>query len=717
MTNKCYLLFYLHMHQPFYKNLKTGRYLLPWARLHALRNYADIPALQEKYPGVKITYNLVPSLVEQILDYASGATDGFEEASLTPAEELTEDGKRFILADFFQLNRRAQIDPVLRLRQLMELKGGQSREVDERALRRFGPAELRDLQVLFNLAWSGWLIRERPKVKPLLRKVEGFTEEEKTALLQAQREHLVGVLEPYKRLMESGQSELSTSPYFHPILPLLCDTNSALEATPDIELPGERFRRPEDAAAQIGDGIALHERIIGRRPAGMWPSEGSLSEEACRQMASAGIRWSGSDRTVLARALGRSPADLKPADLFSPYYFEAGDGGQRLFLFFRDTGLSDLPAFVYYSWPAQKAADDFVGRLKKIADAADPARPPVVSVILDGENAWAAYPNNGREFFEALFERLQTLDWLHTVTPSEVLEMEEVEPRKLPRIVAGSWIYGTLTTWIGHPEKNEAWDALTAARGRLDEAERANPANEGLAAARLEMKIAEGSDWFWWYGDDHGTAYAAEFDTLFREHVSNVYHRLGEEPPPVLSEPIKKVSAETEIYLPLRLISPKMDGLVTNFQEWVNAGSYHARGGAGMQHQTSSLIEWVYFGFDTKNLYFRFDGREPFDKKSLDEYSLRVYITAPIKAEITFRLDGAQEPVFEINGEKKGPLAYGFKKVLEITVPLAFLGAAGNIAFYAALESEGNLLERHPESRVIEVRLQGPDLDGITWTA
>jgi alpha-amylase/alpha-mannosidase (GH57 family) len=713
MDKKCCLILYLHMHQPYYKNLRTGEYLLPWVRLHALRNYADIPSLQEKYPRVRVTYNLVPSLVEQIEDYAAGASDRFEEVSRIPAEELSDEDRRFILCNFFQLHRERQIDTVPRFRELMTLKGDQSREVDKTTLNQFKTQDYRDLQVLFNLAWSGWLLREGPGIKALLRKGRKFSEQDKLTLLDIQRAFLPTVLEPYKRLRKNGLCEVTTSAYFHPILPLLCDLDSAREAVPKLPLPKSSFRRPEDAERQISEGIESYRRLFGEPPKGIWPSEGSLSRKACELIAEAGIRWAGTDRTVLANSLGLRNVDLRAEDLYSPSILKSVAG--ELAIFFRDTELSDLPAFVYQTWPAEAAVRDFLSRLERIAGSFKGKGVPCVPVILDGENAWAAYPDNGREFFEALFTRIQEAEWLETITPAQALKRNDIEKRPLEKITAGSWIYGTLTTWIGHSEKNRAWEVLSAVREELDKTSETGDSPD-LDLAWREMLIAEGSDWFWWYGDDHSTAFAAEFDILFREHVSNVYRGLGIEPPDSLLEPIKKLKADAEITPPLRRIAPRIDGRETTYSEWVNAGCYNALGGAGMQHQTSSQIGKIFFGFDADNLYLRVDGREPFQKKPLDGRVLRVYITAPIAAEISFEFGSGRPPLFVRDGvERNVELSYGFDRILEIALPFSLLGEGDRLAFYVSLTHKENELEQHPRGRLIELRQFRDDIDSQMW--
>ena len=714
MSPRCRLIFYLHMHQPYYKNLRTGEYLLPWARLHALRNYADIPVLQERYPGVTLTYNLVPSLVEQILDYAAGAEDGFESVSRIPADSLEEQDLRFILSNFFQLHREGQIECVPRFRELLALKGDQSRDVDAKTLKRFKPEDIRDLQVLFNLAWSGWLLRAQPEVAVLLDKGRGFSEEEKNSLLDAQRRFLGTVLEPYVRLQEAGACEVSTTAYYHPILPLLCNLESSREAVPDLPLPSVPFRHPEDAAAQISAGVESYTRLFGKAPLGIWPSEGSVSNEACELIAANGIRWAATDRTVLANALGSNAWKLPAEELYTPHVLNTPAGD--LTLFFRDTGLSDLPAFTYQTWDAGRAVDDFIGKIRAIADGSGANGIPLISVILDGENAWAAYPDNGRQFFETFFARLQTEEWIETVTPAQVLEDGEVEKPALPGLVAGSWIYGTLTTWIGHPEKNRGWEVLAEARDTLKEAESDPPEGADLGLARKELMIAEGSDWFWWYGDDHSTAFAAEFDTLFREHVTNIYIALGLEPPDSLLEPIKKLAGDLEITPPLRTLTPKLDGRETSYTEWINAGNYSALGGAGMQHQTSSAIGRLWFGYDKECFYLRADCRQPLRIRPLDGKLLRIQISDPIDAEITYLFGSAEPPKLKLEGkDEEVELDYGCDTVLELALPFSFLGENRNISFAISVEEDGNELERHPRGRLIELNIEAENLDAESW--
>jgi alpha-amylase/alpha-mannosidase (GH57 family) len=370
----------------------------------------------------------------------------------------------------------------------------------------------------------------------------------------------------------------------------------------------------------------------------MWPSEGSVSRQACELIVRNGLTWAASDNMVLANSLGRKSGNLGNEDLYSPWELQTNEG--PLNLFFRDTEFSDLLGFTYQYWDAEKAVNDFVARLEDVSDSFPSEKTPLVPVILDGENAWAYYKDNGRDFLSTLFRVVQEADWIETILPSEFITREEYKPRELNRLVAGSWIYGNLTTWIGHQEKNRAWELLTNAREDFEEhAGSANVSEEDKALARKELFIAEGSDWFWWYGDDHETAYAREFDSLFREHLANIYHFLELDPPQDLFESIKGSEIQSDIEPPLRLISPTLDGYVTRYTEWINSGLYFSSGGSEMMHKASGLLKCIRFGFDQKNIYLRFDGTRPFTEKPLSGHHLTVKVTAPKQARIVFDFD------------------------------------------------------------------------------
>ncbi|MBI4716130.1 MAG: glycoside hydrolase, partial [Nitrospirae bacterium] len=395
-----HIAFVWHMHQPYYKDVVTGKFILPWVRLHGIKDYYDMAAILEDYPAVHQTFNLVPSLMEQIQDYLRGVKDEYQEMTLKPAADLTPTERIFVLRNFFALNWDQMVFPHPRYRDLLEKRGHDgSEKAMERAARRFSTQDLLDLQVWFNLSWFDPLFKDGdPLLRELIRKGTDFTEEEKTAVMEKQLEVLGMILPEYRKLAERGQIEVTASPYYHPILPLLCDTQIARVALPGLPLPKQRFRQPDDARTQIQKAVAFHKSVFGVLPAGMWPSEGSVSEEILPMLTEAGIRWIATDEEILARSLdvhfhrGLGEGGAVPEPLYHPYLLERDN--RSLAIIFRDHQLSDLIGFVYSKWDPVKAAEDLIGRLHRIrTDLSGHSDPPLVSIILDGENAWEYYRN------------------------------------------------------------------------------------------------------------------------------------------------------------------------------------------------------------------------------------------------------------------------------------------------------------------------------------
>src|SRR5262245_55939014 len=523
-----------HMHQPFYEDLVTGEHILPWVRLHALKDYYGMVALLREFPGVRMTFNLVPSLLVQLEAFAGNrARDRDLELSLKPAATLTGADVEFMLENFFHAQRQRMIDAYPRYLELLLRRGAGSRAAPHQhsSTARFSSDDLRDLQVWHKLAWiDPYYLDGDARVRALVAKGRGFSEQDKTVLREVELELLNRVIPEYREAAARGQIEISASPFYHPILPLLCDTDVYLRTHPNSRMPRQPFRHPEDAAEQLERAARLHERLFGTRPVGLWPSEGSVSDAMVPLVAAAGFRWMATDELILARTLGitfsrdgRGQVE-QPERLYMPYIVRAG--GARVACTFRDHGLSDLIGFTYSGWASEQAADDFVSRLveagRKYAERTGGGE-ALIPIILDGENAWEYYEGQGRPFFRALYRRLSGHPELRTVTMAEACANATQE---LPGIFPGSWIDANFYIWIGHPDDHKAWSQLVDARAALEQASapggvRVDPS--ALAEAHEEMLIAEGSDWFWWYGDDHSSAHDLEFDDLFRRHVRNVY--------------------------------------------------------------------------------------------------------------------------------------------------------------------------------------------------
>jgi alpha-amylase/alpha-mannosidase (GH57 family) len=624
-----YLMLLWHMHQPFYKDLAEDIYVMPWVRLHALKDYYGMAAILREFPSVHVTFNMVPSLVAQMEDYAADKAHGpIYNVAFKPVAQLNDDDRTCLLENAFQLNW----DNLLR-------RYPRFQELHERALstdpllpaRFFTPQDLLDLQVLSQLAWFDEIYLEKdPFIRGLAEKGRSFTEEDKLLLHSKEVEISQKALEVYCELAKAGQIEVSTSPFYHPILPLLCDTNIASESHPGVKLPRRTFRHPEDARDQLRAAIALHTRVFGVRPRGLWPSEGSVSDEVLRLAASEGFVWTATDEGVLGRSRQMGfhrhgdGTVANGAELYRPHRFT--QDGKSISLFFRDHEMSDLIGFVYSRMEPVNAAVDLHNRLHAAARSSGD-RPAVISVILDGENAWEFFRKNGREFLRSFYGRIASDPCFRAVTASEALEV--VEQGRLTHVVPGSWISANFDVWIGADEDNRAWDLLTDARDFFSERSGApdvDPAQ--LELARQELWIAEGSDWNWWYGPEHSSGLDDEFDRLFRKHLSNMYRMLGRTPPDELAVPIKRPKSQAVVVPPTAPISPHIDGTVTNYFEWLGAGVYEPDYRSGSMHGGERPVESVYFGSDASSLSLRIDLQETFVKDH-PQFQIRIRIEEP----------------------------------------------------------------------------------------
>ncbi|MBJ6727071.1 glycoside hydrolase family 57 protein [Geomesophilobacter sediminis] len=725
MAEPLYVSFLWHMHQPYYKDPVEGEYLLPWTYLHGIKDYYDMPAIVEATEGARATFNLVPSLLEQLLEYASGtASDPFLTLAARPPADLDDEERLFILENFFSANRQRMIEPHPRYLELYCLAGGGSGVPLKDRLHTLRPQDFLDLQVWFFLTWTGEMARRRfPVFAELIAKGKNYTEQDKALLLATQRTLLGEIVPLYRRLAEEGKVELSVTPYFHPILPLLCDTGAARTALPKINLPMFPFRHPEDARAQISRAIALFQELFGVKPKGMWPSEGSVSDEALCLMAECGIGWAASDEWVLAHSLAGGIGKERD-HLYRPYQFQRD--GHELALFFRDHALSDAISFTYSQWETQRAAADFLGRLKEILRHCH--APRVASIIMDGENAWEYFEGNGLPFLSRVYSALSETHGLVPATFSEALERIP-ERRPLHHIHPGSWINANYAIWIGHPEENTAWDHLARAR---QAAVAASPevarilagGDDGDETAQLvctSLYAAEGSDWFWWYGDDHFSHHAGTFDLLFRRHLMNVYRLLDLEVPRELFAPIKKLLPAGFIREPAALITPALTGTVTDYFKWLAAGLYDLSKRSSTMHAGESLLQSLYYGFDLEFFYFRIDGVQPLDRilGAADVFTLNLIaglefradlVGGAMSAELLQKEDGVWRP----SGAK---VRYCVVRVAEVAVPLAVLGLAPGDRLFAqfTLSRAGELLGRWPLDAPLLLDYAGPELEAETW--
>jgi alpha-amylase/alpha-mannosidase (GH57 family) len=474
--------------------------------------------------------------------------------------------------------------------------------------RAFGEADLRDLQVWHKLAWMDPdLLTHDGRLVALVNQDRSYTEADKATLREVELELLRRVVPEYRDAGERGQVELSTSPFYHPILPLLCDSDTHLRAHPHAARPRVRFTRPGDARLQIDRAIAFHETRFGGRPRGMWPSEGSVSDEAAALIAQAGLQWVATDEDILARSLAQP---LRPELLYRPYRL-----GEGVVTLFRDHALSDRIGFQYKSWDAGAAAADFVSRVRDAGErfsAATGGEVATVSVILDGENAWEHYAAGGRPFLRALYQALDRADDIRTVTMSEAAAGPA---QSLPFLFPGSWINGDFYIWIGHRDDHRAWDQLSAARAAFDA--RADGVDAAARSHALEeILIAEGSDWFWWYGDDHSSDHDADFDELFRRHLRNAYGALGLPAPEELFATNISTGSGPDRLEPSGLVDITLDGRDTSYLEWVGAVSPSLARPGGAMHEVAaaSIIADIRIAVSRRALCIRLAGSRLFSE-------------------------------------------------------------------------------------------------------
>ncbi|MFQ5480678.1 MAG: alpha-amylase/alpha-mannosidase [Thermodesulfobacteriota bacterium] len=728
--------FVWHMHQPLYRDPFTGIYDLPWVLLHATKDYIDMVTILDEFPDIHQTFNLVPSLMEQLRDYSSdGVADLYREISKKPPKELSEEEKVFMLKNFFSASREHMIWPLAGYGRLLRKLGTNSGENLSGAVGFFTERDYRDLQVYFNLVWiDPVLIRADPFLKALYEKGGHYTEEEKHGLLARQIKLAAGVLPLYKEYQERGLIEVSTTPYYHPIMPILYNSDSAREAVHDIGLPATHMSYPEDVKAQLKKAVTMYEDVFGRAPRGLWPSEGSVSMDIVPLITEAGFNWAATDEEILTNSLKRpfrrnEHGHAVDNFLYSPW--KVNSAGSELSFIFRDHVLSDLIGFDYSKSDAHGAANDFITRLGHIYEHSDDHENRLVSIILDGENAWECYKNDGRDFLQALYGRLSEDSRFKCVTVSEFFDNNP--PRgHIERLFAGSWISHNFRVWIGHDEDNAAWDMLSEARSRLveksAELEKERGGKEIIARAWEEVYAAEGSDWFWWFGDDHCSANDADFDALFRKHIKRIYDLLGLEAPTRLDIPI--MTAERVIVpsvQPRAYISPVIDGAITDYYEWISSGLISNRSFGSSMHSESYnevLLDGIRYGFSTEELFLRLDyleGRDLYEKP----WSITINFTGPAHVKVRGKVEGAAcgAEVY-VQGEKPATwsdaitlehMASG--KVVEMAIPLKTLGAAAGdkITFFMTIDSEDYGPERWPARGLLSIEAPGEEFEEEHW--
>jgi len=555
MTKPVDLVFLWHMHQPDYRDYASGDFVLPWVYLHAIKDYTDMAYHLEQHPRVKVVVNFVPVLLDQLEDYKQQFATGTIRdplLRLLARENLNDvsvDERNLIIDSCFRSDHKQMVAPYPFYKRLSDLyktlePGGRA------AISYLSGQYLADLLTWYHLVWCGESVRrEHDLVIQLMSKDENFTYEDRKQLFDLIGHSVSGIIPRYRKLAESGQIELSTTPHYHPLAPLLLDLHSARESQPNTSLPqsqaypGGRVR----VQAQLLQAIESHQSRFGARPQGIWPAEGAVSTELLELLAENGCRWTASGENVLSNSLhyAHRYTTERAKYLYRPYLLQ---GANSVHCFFRDDHLADLIGFEYSNWNGKDAALHFVAQIEAIAGLATEGEKPLVSVILDGENAWEYYPYNGYHFLNDLYTALEAHQQIHTTHYRDYLNLRAedadhglVSEGELPGLIAGSWVYGTFSTWIGSPDKNHAWDLLCDAKQKYDMVMVAGHLSaEERVAAEKQLSSCESSDWFWWFGDYNPSHAVESFDRLYRHNLMQLYRLLKLPVPDNLNLPISQ---------------------------------------------------------------------------------------------------------------------------------------------------------------------------------
>lgn len=528
-----------HMHQPEYRDLSTGEYKLPWTYLHVIKDYVDMAAHLEENPEAKAVVNFAPILLEQIEDYARqinefihdgiSIQDPFLAALVSPTIPTNPDDRLKLAKDCIRSNRERLVNRYPDYRKLVEM--AEWLESHHDTISYMNSQYVTDILMWYHLAWMGETVKRNDhRIKRLLEKGSFFTLHERIEVVEVIEELMSTIIYRYKVLASKGQVELSVSPYAHPIIPLMLDIGSAHEAMPNADLPQLDSYPGGEARVrwQMEEGLSTFKRFFGFTPRGCWPSEGSVSFDTLKILTEFGFDWTASGGNVLRNSLNLSGFD-ESTGIHHPFDVD----GTGMTCFFRDDGISDLIGFDYSSWHADDAVGDLIQHLENIMRHHKDEC--VVSIIMDGENAWEYFPENGYHFLDALYKKLEQHPEIEMTTFSECLD-GDLKVNSLSRLVAGSWVYGTFSTWIGDPDKNRGWEMLGDAKRCFDKVVAIGKLNKSeLKEAEVQLAVCEGSDWFWWFGDYNPVEAVSDFEHQFRLNLTNLYHILGEEPPAYLS--------------------------------------------------------------------------------------------------------------------------------------------------------------------------------------
>lgn len=589
------------MHQPVYQLTPTGDYLMPWVRLHAVKDYLDMVLILEKFPKIKLNFNLVPVLLDSLIDYGENDLhDIHSRLTITDVEDLTADDKEFIINNFFDANFHSMILPseeYNRLYQKYQLN-------PENDINMFSNQEYSDLMALFNLAWFDPIYKNiYPELKKLIKKGKDYTTEDRIKIIDIQRDIIRKIIPTYKKFSDEGRIEITTSPYYHPILPILLDIKS-IKKSSENDLP-TNLKMELDAKMQTEMALDRMENIFGKRPRGFWPSEHCISSKELGLLKELGVDWTISDEGILSNSINFEFVRDFRGYLEDPYHllksYKYKDDGVNII--FRDSVIPNLIGFEYPNHPAESAANDLYDRIKVAQSKllSSPDENHLITIAMDGENCWENYTADGSTFLSTIYSLIENDPSLETVLISDYLDKDIQKP--LNKISSGSWVNRNFKLWIDEPLKNLAWTYLKQVRDDFSAYVKQNPLNPNIEAARRELFICEGSDWFWWYGEPNDSGRDNIFDYIFREHLKNIYLFLGLEVPQYLDTPLLSAITKPSRY-PKGEFTPVMDGKEKDDENWLNAGCIKIPDGPVLKED--KFYDKICFGYDKDNLYLRF---------------------------------------------------------------------------------------------------------------
>ena len=569
---------------------------MPWVRLHAIKDYLDMVTILDKFKNVKLNFNLVPVLLDSLIDYGqNNLHDIHSRLTVKPVEDLTDDDKEFIINNFFDANFHYMILPYEEYNRLY-----QKTQLNETGdINIFTDQEYSDLMALFNLAWFDLTYKNKyPDLKKLIKKGKNYSLEDRIKIIEIQRDIIRKIIPTYKKFMEKGKIEITTSPYYHPILPILLDINDVVKTD---DLP-QNLNMELDAKMQTKAAIDRIEELFGKRPRGIWPSEHCITPKVPEMLKELGVEWTISDEGILSNSLNFEFVRDFRGYLEDPYHLLKSYNYNGMNIIFRDAMLPNLIGFEYPNHSAEGAANDLYDRIKVAQDKllSSPDEHHLLTIAMDGENCWENYSQDGEEFLSKIYSLIENDDTLETVLISDYLEKDT--PKPLNNLSSGSWINRNFKLWIDEPLKNLAWTYLKQVRDDFSNFVKENPLNPNIEAAKKELFICEGSDWFWWYGEPNDSGRDNIFDYIFREHLKNIYNFLGLKSPEYLDVPLLSAISKPSRY-PKHEISPKINGKFEDDNEWIDAGCIRIPDGPVLKE--NKFYDKIYFGYDKDNLYLR----------------------------------------------------------------------------------------------------------------